>query len=567
MTVRGASARRVDPITVEVIGSGLLSVAEEMGEALVRASYSDNIKERRDSSTAIFDARGRTLAQAAHIPIHLGSLLGVVEAVLKHYPPDAMRDGDMFAGNDPYTAQGTHLPDIVIIAPIFYRGELVAFAANLGHHQDFLDRGDHRHIWQEGLRIPPIRLMRGGEVVPEMMRLILVNCQLPDERLGDLRAQFAANRLAARRVNELCDTYGVALLFAAIEELLDSTERRMRAGLRGIPDGDYAFRDVLDSDYLAEPAELVVRIAKRDDEISLDFDGCPHQGPHPLNMNWTATLATVYYALKTLVDPEIAPNAGLYRPIHVSAPAGTIVNCVSPAAVEKRTQTCQRVVDLIYGALAEALPERVTAAHNGGNSGISLYGVHPVTGRVYGYMETLGGGFGARATKDGLDGVQVHVTNTSNLPIEALESTYPVLVRRYELVTDSGGPGTWRGGMGFVRQIELLAGEAVMEANITRTTVPPWGLFGGKPGGCQRVEITRADGTVIHAPPEPPRATLRAGDSVAMTTSGGGGYGDPRRRDRWRVVRDLREGRISRRSAIDDYGLTPQEADRALAAR
>jgi N-methylhydantoinase B len=556
----------VDPITVEVVGSAFVSVAEEMGEALVRASFSDNIKERRDSSTAIFDARGRTLAQAAHIPIHLGSLLGVVECVLERYPVETLREGDMFIGNDPYTALGTHLPDIVVTAPIFYQGRLVAFAANLGHHQDFFDRGQHRHIWQEGLRIPPTRIMSAGEVVPEVLNLILVNCQLPDERIGDFRAQFAANRLAVRRVQELCDHYGVEHLFAALEELLDSTERRMRAGLREIPDGDYTFRDVLDNQYLEQPLELVVAISKRADEISLDFTGCPPQGEHPLNMNWTATLATVYYALKALVDPEIAPNAGLYRPIHVSAPPGTIVNCVAPAAVETRTQTCQRVVDLIHGALADALPRRVTAAHNGGNSGIGFWGVHPATGKPYAYMETLGGGFGARATKDGLDGVQVHITNTSNLPIEALETTYPLRVRRYELVTDSGGAGRFRGGMGFTREIELVDARATAQPNVSRVVVPPWGLFDGRPGGCQSAIARRVDGSPIDMPGGAAGGPVKLGpgESLTVTTSGGGGYGDPRTRERALVLRDLREERISRQAAIEEYGLSAAEADAAL---
>jgi N-methylhydantoinase B len=328
----------------------------------------------------------------------------------------------------------------------------------------------------------------------------------------------------------------------------------------------YAFRDVLDSQYLEEPLEMTVNITKRGDEISLDFSGCPPQGAHPLNMNWTATLATVYYALKTLVDPEIAPNSGFYRPIHVSAPEGTIVNCVEPAAVETRTQTCQRVVDLIHGALADAVPERITAAHNGGNSGIGFWGVHPESGRMYAYMETVGGGFGARATKDGLDGVQVHITNTSNLPIEALEAAYPLLVRRYELVTDSGGPGRWRGGMGFVREIEVLRGEATAQAQVARVVASPWGLFGGWPGGRQRAVGSRADGALVELPtgPNGGQVHLRGGESLAITTSGGGGYGDPKTRDRALVARDLREGRISRRAAIEDYGLSPDEADAVL---
>jgi N-methylhydantoinase B len=559
-------SKMIDPVRVEVIGSALLAIAEEMGEALVRAAYSDNIKERRDSSAAVFDRAGRTLAQAAHIPIHLGSLIGVVQSVLEHYPIESMADGDMFIGNDPYTAGGTHLPDIVITAPIFHAGELVGFAANLGHHHDFIDRGNHRHIWQEGLRIPPVRVMRGGEVIDEVMRLILLNTQFPNQRMGDFRAQFAANRLAIRRFQELCDRHGAPELLAYIDALLDATERRARSGIRLIPDGEYDYTDVLESGFLDSPVTLHVKITKLDDHITVDFSNNPPQGAHPLNLLTTGIQATTFYALKTLVDPEIPPNDGFYRAVDVVAREGTILNCTLPAAVEARTQTCQRVVDLIHGALAGALPERVTAAHNGGCTSVRFHGERPDNGRLYGYLETLGGGFGARATKDGLDGVHVHITNTSNLPIEALENSYPLLVRRYELVRDSGGPGTWRGGMGFVRHVEAHGSVSNVEVNITRTGVPPWGLFGGKPGGLQRGDVRRATGRLDGIPGgggEMPRVELADGESLAVTTSGGGGYGDPRQRDRALVVRDLREERISREAAIGVYGLTPDQADSA----
>ncbi|MFN8524824.1 MAG: hydantoinase B/oxoprolinase family protein [Chloroflexota bacterium] len=547
-----------DPITVEVVGNAFLSIAEEMGEALVRAAYSDNIKERRDSSTAIFDERGRTIAQAAHIPIHLGSLLGVVQSVLARYPVETLAQGDMFMGNDPYTAGGTHLPDIVVTAPLFVDGVLRGFVTNLGHHHDFVDRGNHRHIFQEGLRIPPTRVMQGGETRGDVLDLILTNMQFPEQRAGDFRAQFAANLLGIRRLTELFGRYGADRMPGIVDAILDSTERRTRAGIERIPDGTYRFSDVLDSGFLESPARVSVTIEKAGSEITLDFSDNPPQGPHPLNLQLNGMLATSYYALKTLVDPDLAPNEGFYRPIHVIAKAGTIFNCTLPAAVEARTQTCQRVVDLVHGALAEALPAEVTAAHNGGCSSVRYHGIDPRSGRLFGYMETLGGGFGARATKDGLDGVHVHITNTSNLPIEALESTYPLLVKQYELIQDSGGPGKWRGGMGFVRQIETLGGEAVVEANITRTTVPPWGLFGGRPGGLQRGDVYRADGTVESLPGgdgELPRVALGPGESPAISTSGGGGYGDPRERDRELVRRDLREERISRESAVRDYGL------------
>jgi len=554
----------VDPVTVEVIGNALLSVAEEMGEALVRAAYSDNIKERRDCSTAIFDVRGRTLAQAAHIPIHLGSLLGVVEAVLRHHPLEDIHDGDMFIGNDPYAAGGTHLPDIVMTGPVFYEGKLAGFVANLGHHGDFFDRGEGRHIWQEGLRIPALRIVDRGTIRQDVMDFILLNCQLPNERVGDFRAQLAANRLGIRRMQELLGRHGAEQFSKTMEDLLDATERRMRTGIASIQDGTYVYEDYLDSDYLEsnEPLRLVVRIDKRLDQITLDFTGCPAQGPHPLNMNWNATLATCYYALKTVVDPDLPPNDGLCRPIKVVAVKGSILHCIEPAAVDARTQTAQRVVDLIHGALAPAIPDRITAAHNGANSSLSFYGTDPRSNTQFQYAESIGGGFGARAHKDGLDGVQVHVTNTENLPVEALENAYPLLARRYELVTDSGGPGTYRGGMGIARYIEVVEGPLVGWTRMTRAVVAPWGLFGGKLGGRGRVDVVRANGAV-ELPPrgiERRGVLLHAGDGLVVTTPGGGGYGDPLKRDRERVLRDLREERISRRAATDDYGLTPEDA-------
>lgn len=333
------------------------------------------------------------------------------------------------------------------------------------------------------------------------MEFVLLNCQLPNERVGDLRAQLAANRLGIRRMQDLFARHGVEPFSAAMEDLLNYTERRMRAGIGQIPDGTYVFEDYLDSGYLDgnDALRLAIRMKKQQEGITLDFTGCPPQGPHPLNINWTATLATCYYARKTLIDPELPPNAGLSRPIRVIAPKGSILNCREPAAVDARTQTAQRVVDLIYGALAAAIPDRVTAARNGANSSLSFFGIDPRNGRRFQYAESIGGGFGARARRNGVDGVQMHVTNTENLPIEALENTYPLLARRYELVTDSGGPGTYRGGMGIARHIEVMDGQLVGWPRMTRAAVAPWGLFGGKPGGPGRVDVLPADGSV-----EPP---------------------------------------------------------------
>lgn len=535
-------------IQVEVIGSALASIVEEMGETLVRASYSTNIKERRDCTACLFDPEGHTLAQAEQIPIHLGSLMGIVEEVLRRYPADAIQDGDVFCGNDPHTGGGTHLPDIVLVSPIFVDGELSGWATNLAHHADFVDRG-HAHIYQEGLRIPPVRLVRGGELQQDVLELILLNCQVPHERLPDFRAQLAANRLGVARFRELCARYGRETLLATGAALLDYTERKTRAGIAAIPDGSYTFRDRFDSEELDDELELTVRIEVSGDEMALHFDG-PPQVRAGLNMVWTALLATVYYAVKTLVDPSIPPNAGLHRPISVAAPPGSILNCVPPAAVNGRTQACQRVVDLVHGALAPAVPDRVTAASNGANTATVFSGTDPRTGRYYVYLETIGGGFGARASKDGLDGVQVHVTNTSNLPVESLEVEYPLVVEAYELVDDSGGAGRNRGGMGIHRRIRVEGHEARFEVSTSRRLSAPWGLFGGRDGGRTQVRLSAG------ARPLSGRWTvLGDGEAASVVTAGSGGYGDPSERDPELVRRDVREGKVSARTAREVHGV------------
>lgn len=538
-----------DPIRVEVIGSALSSIVDEMGETLVRASYSTNIKERRDCTACLFDAEGRTLAQAEQIPIHLGSLMGIVEEVLRRYPVEVISEGDTFCGNDPHTGGGTHLPDIVLATPIFVEGHLTAWATNLAHHADFIDRG-HDHIYQEGLRIPPVRLTRSGEIQQDILELILLNCQVPHERLPDFRAQLAANRLGVARFQDLCTRYGRDTMVATGAALLDYSERKTRAGIASIPDGTYTFSDRFDSDELHEELELRVCIDVRGDEIWLDFADNPRQVNASLNMVWTALLATVYYAIKTVVDPGIPPNAGLYRPIHVNAAGGTIVNCVSPAAVYGRTQTCQRVVDLVHGALATAVPDRVIAACNGANTSTVFSGTDPRSGRYYVYLETIGGGFGARATKDGLDGVQVHVTNTSNLPVESLETEYPLVVEAYELVRDSGGAGRTRGGMAIHRRIRVEADVARFGVSTSRRLSPPWGLFGGYPGGMSTVALSEGTESPVRG-----QTTLYHAQAVSITTAGAGGYGDPRDRDPDVVRRDVRQGRVSAEVAREVYGV------------
>ena len=510
----------LDPITVEVIGAALSSIVEETGEALVRASYSTNIKERRDCSTALFDRDGRTLCQAEHIPVHLGSFLDFIPMVLALHDAAEMRPGDVFVGNDAYKGGGTHLPDIVLAEPIFIDGDLVAWTVNLAHHSDFVDRA-HAHIYQEGLRIPPIRLWRAGELQKDVQDLILLNCQVPRERLSDLRAQMAANRVGVRRFTELCAKHGTGTVLASGKALQDYAERKMRAGIAALPDGSWRFEDVFDTLDFDDPIPLAVTVTIAGDEIALDFEA-PPQVRSGINMTRTALLATAYYIVKSVVDPTVLPNAGLARPITVRAPQGSLLSCPHPAAVNGRVQTCQRVADLILGALAQAAPQKVSACTNSGCSVATFSGTRtsgPESGNYWVYLETIGGGGGARPSADGLDGIHVHATNTSNLPVEALEVEYPLILERYELVDGSGGAGAFRGGMGL-RRVYRATEDCMVRVDITRILSTSWGLLGGGPGAGGSFAVSPSA-----APFERGVGSLRAGEWLEIVTPGGGGYG------------------------------------------
>jgi len=536
----------VDPITVEVIGSALSSITEEMGEALVRASYSTNIKERRDCSTALFDAAGNTLCQAEHIPMHLGSFIDMLPHILKRHPAEHIRPGDVFIGNDAYEGGGTHLPDFVLAEPIFVDGQIIAWTVNTAHHADFADRG-HAHIFQEGLRIPPIHLYRAGELQKDVQELILLNCQVPRERLSDLRAQMAANRLGVMRMQSLCNKYGRQVVLAAADALQDYAERKMRAGIAAIPDGVYRFEDVYENPEVPEPLAMSCEIHVTGDTMQMHFDAA-RQVRAGLNMTRTALLATVYYAVKCLVDPDVLPNAGLARPISVTATEGTVVNCSYPAAVNGRCSTCQRVVDLIFGALAPAVPDRVIAATNGANTAALFAGSND-DGTPWIYLETIGGGSGARATKDGMDGVQVHMTNTSNLPVEALEIEYPLTLLRYELVNGSGGGGEYRGGMGL-RRVYRAERHCHLRVDGSRFNTSPWGLSGGLDGS--RAVLETGELAIDHG-----IVVMQPGDVIGIVTAGAGGYGSPAERDPAAVKRDFAEGGLTRDAARKIY---PQAA-------
>lgn len=512
----------LDPITVEVIGAALSSIVEETGEALVRASYSTNIKERRDCSTALFDQDGQMLCQAEHIPVHLGSFLEFIPMVLRLHDAGDIRPGDVFVGNDAYQGGGTHLPDIVLAEPIFHGGALVAWTVNLAHHSDFVDRG-HAHIYQEGLRIPPIRLYRAGALQDDVQNLILLNCQVPRERLSDLRAQMAANRAGVLRFQDLCDRYGADTVLLAGKALQDYAERKMRAGIGALPDGSWRFEDVFDSLEFDAPIPLAVTVTIAGEGMTLAFEA-PPQLRAGINMTRTALLATVYYIVKSVVDPTVLPNAGLARPITVTAPDGSILSCVHPAAVNGRVQTCQRVADLVLGALAQVAPARVSACTNSACT-VALFSGTRQTGDQAGsywvYLETIGGGGGARPGADGLDGIHVHATNTSNLPVEALELEYPLVLERYELVDGSEGAGRHRGGMGL-RRVYRATEDCLVSVDISRNLSRSWGLAGGGAGG--HGSFATGPGT---APFTRGRGRLRKGEWLEVVTPGGGGHGPP----------------------------------------
>lgn len=525
----------IDPITVEVIGSALSSIVEEMGEALVRASHSTNIKERRDCSTALFDHRGNTLCQAEHIPMHLGSFIGIVPHIMKRNPPETIHEGDVFIGNDAYEGGATHLPDIVLAEPIFADGTMIGWAINTAHHSDFADRG-HAHIYQEGLRIPPVRLYRRGVLQEDIQSMILLNCQVPAERLSDLRAQMSANRLCVSRMKDLCGKYGAETVLAAGDALQDYAERKMRAGIAWIPDGTYRFSDTFCSnEWPDEDMTFSVEIKVTGDTMTLAFDG-PPQVRAGLNMVYTSLLAATYYAVKAVVDPTVLPNAGLARPLTVTAPEGSILNCVHPAAVDGRIAASQRVCDIVMGALAQAVPEQVAAAGNGCCTGAIFTGTDE-GGAIWVYLETIGGGGGARPGKDGLSGIQVHLTNTSNLPAEALEYEYPLTLLRYELVNGSAGPGRFRGGQGLRR---VYRAEAPCRVSIhgSRVHSAPWGLAGGEAAWGTRLDLgdgrTRFDGML----------ELATGQILTIETPGGGGHGPASERAPEALARDIAEGRI-----------------------
>jgi len=558
----------IDPITLEIMSNGFKSIADETYIALMKSAYSTNIKERHDHSTAIIDPAGRLIVQAENsLAIHLGSMMGLMNTLLAKMSLSDVREGDIFISNDPYAAGGSHLPDVNMAMPVFAGGKLVCFMCNIAHHADIggITPGSMAggtEIYQEGTRIPVIRLFRAGELQTDILDLLLLNARVPEERRGDYFAQVAACRLGVRRIAEMIDARGVPMLIAAFDEIIRRTRERLLEALTRIPPGEYAFEDVMDDDGVGTtniPIRLRVTVPPHggNKKVLFDFTGTGPQVKGNINSTVTVTLAGVLYSLKALLDPDVPNNQGLIEIVDILAPLGTLINSKFPAAVAARANTAQRIVDVVIGALAPAIPEAAVGAANGANTTAVFFGHDPRHDRDYVYLETLGGGFGGRFTKDGKDGVQVHITNTSNLPVESIEMEYPLLVESYGFVADSGGAGKYRGGLGLRRVVRPVGHTMTFSGQGERFVNRPWGLFGGGSGGTGKF-VKLSGGAEVPLPTKPANLEVKANEAIVVETPGAGGYGEPQDRDKAAVENDFVSGKFSRGFIKDHYGVEPK---------
>ncbi|MDB4085295.1 hydantoinase B/oxoprolinase family protein [Amylibacter sp.] len=550
----------LDPIRLEIIANGLRSIADECFVALMRSSYSTNIKERKDHSVAIVDKAGRLVVQAElTLPIHIASMGGLMKCVLEKFGDD-IHEGDIFVANDPHTAGGTHLPDINYAMPIFIDGEIVAFICNIAHHADIGGMvpgsmaGGMSEIYQEGLRIPVVRLFNKGKLQQDIMDILLLNVRVPEERAGDHNAQIASCRLGERRFKEVVSVQSLPSVLTAFDEIIARTNKRMRDTISQIPDGVYEFKDYLDSDGLETfDIPICLKLNVNGEKIHLDFAGTSPQVKGNVNTTLNAVQASVNYALIGALDSDMPSNQGALDAVDISCNAGTILNCVFPAPVAARAHVCQRVIDITLGALSKAIPDKVIAAANGANTTAVFSGVDPRTNKPYLYFETIGGGMGARATKDGKDGVQVGITNTSNLPVESIEQEYPLRVEEYGFVEDSGGAGKFRGGMGLHRVLTPVDHECVFNGAGERFRYQPWGLFGGKSGGAGKFMFEDSEGK-RRLDDKPNEVEVKPGTKITVETPGAGGYGKPSDRAAEAIAQDEQSGKFSKDYITKNYG-------------
>jgi N-methylhydantoinase B len=548
----------LDPVKFEVIRNALVEATEEMGLTLRRSAYSTNIKTRADYSCVIFDDRLQFLASNFAQASHLGSMSRMVPLAVREYGPEKLGPGDAILVNHPYLG-GVHLNDIALISPAFIDGALFGYVANIAHHVDVgggapASIGAFQEVYQEGVIIPPVRLVEGGEVVDDIFRLVLSQIRSKHETAGDLRAQIASVNTGIRRLDALLQRYGKETVAFYADQLIEYTQRRTQLGIAALPKGVFSAEGQVDNDGFSDkPVRLCVTITIDETGVLFDFEGSDPQRRAPVNSTYSQTLSGCAYVLKCLIDPDIPANEGFYRLVRMNAPLGTVVNCKHPAAVVGGFETHTRFVDTMLKALAPAMPDRLPAGSKAMMCHAGFGDADPVSGEYYCFLETLGGGFGGRLGLDGADAVQTHGQNTENAPIEETELNYPVRVTRYELVNDSDGAGQWRGGLGLRRDYLFPDRGATFTILADRHSQGPHGLFGGFPGRVAEY-ILNPDSECRHLGS---KTTLRVepGDVVSYRTCGGGGYGSPLERDPELVLRDVQNRMVSVERARDVYGV------------
>jgi len=547
---------KIDPIKFEVIRNGLVEATEEMAVALRRSAYSTNIKTRCDFSCCFFDGNLRPVAQAFSQPNHLGSMVGTVQQAVKEYGVEKLAPGDQLVVNYPYPG-GAHLNDIVVIAPFFYQGQIYGFFANLAHHVDVgggapASVGAFREVYQEGVIIPPVKIVGGGQIIDDVFRLLLAQIRSKRETAGDFRAQFASNNTGVRRMTLLLNRYGPDTVAPYIDELIEYTHRRTQAELAKLPKGDYSAEGLVDNDgFTDQPVRLVARVIIDDEGVLFDFTGSDPQRRAPVNSTYAQTYSAAAYILKCITDPDLPVNEGFYRHVRLVAPEGTVVNCVHPFPVVAGWETQARLTDVVVKALSRAMPERMAAGTKAMICHAGFGGADPRTGAYYCYLETVGGGYGARLNSDGPEAVQTHGQNTENAPVEEIETNYPVRILRYELVENSDGPGKHRGGLGIRRDYQFDNHEVSFTILSDRDRWGPWGLNGGKEGR-KAYYILNPDGEARELGSKT-TLTLKPGDIISYQTCGGGGWGLPEERSPDLVLRDVRDGKVSLERARSIY--------------
>ncbi len=555
-----------DAVMVEIIGNLMMSIAEETCLSIIKSAYSTNIKERRDVSSAVVGPDGSLVAQADYLPLHLNAFLTVVPYIYEHYGRENILDGDIFIVNDPYHGGGNHLPDIVLAEPVFGESKIIGWIVNMAHHSDIggmvpgSTSSTAVSLFQEGIRIPAVRICNAGKMNEDVLNIILGNTRTRIEREGDLTAQISSNHVGARRLRDAYEKYGENLI-VCLNELCNYSERRMRTAIRNIPDGIYSYSDYLDDGGKDHPDPVLVSvdINVHGDSLTFDFSKTDGQVNAPINVSYNSLLACCFYSLKVLFGADIPATSGIFRVFDINAPLGSLVNPREPAPLGLTINAAQRIPDVILGALASVAQDRVVAGCNSTCQTTVFTCADPSRpGSSLICHEAIGGGSGASKHADGLSGVQVHMTNTSNMPIEAMETEFPIImIKKYALRTDSGGAGEFRGGLGIQREFRVMADDIALKATGDRQKFPPYGLEGGHPGASGSF-YRSFEGKTTHMPGKSTGNVMQKGEVVIVNTPGAGGYGNPLFRDPQKVVDDVENGYVSLEKALKEYGVVIQ---------